>query len=94
MKYVDEAQLNCLSGDIGERLRQQPRITIIIAPEAGVDSPWEGGINGHFFRIRRGVPVEVPVSLAKLIEANERVSILSVEHVKDYRSIPGKRLTM
>ncbi len=94
MKYIHEAQLNCLTGDIGERLRSQPKITVIIAPEAGVNCPWEGGINGHFFRIRRGVPVEVPVSLAKLIEANERVSILSGEDVKDYRSLPGKRLTV
>ncbi len=94
MKYIDESQLNCLFGDIGEQLRSQPRITVIIAPEAGANCPWEGGINGHFFRIRRGVPVEVPASLAKLIESNERVSILSVENVKDYRSLPGKRLTV
>ena len=94
MKYIAEAQLNGLTGDIGERLRSQPRITVIIAPNAGTNSPWEGGINGHFFRIRRGVAVEVPMSLAKLIEANERVSVLSRENVKEYRTSRGKRLTV
>ncbi len=94
MKFIDEAQLNRLTGDIGEKLRSQPRIAVIIAPQAGANSPWEGGINGHFFRIQRGVPVKVPASLAKLIEANERVSILSGENLKDYLSTPGKRLTV
>ena len=35
-----------------------------------------------------------PMSLAKLIEANERVSVLSRENVKDYRTSRGKRLTV
>lgn len=34
------------------------------------------------------------MSLAKLIEANERVSVLSRENVKDYRTSRGKRLTV
>ncbi|MBQ9950322.1 MAG: hypothetical protein IJO93_06350 [Clostridia bacterium] len=59
---------------------------------AAGDRPWTGGINGKFYRISRGVPVDVPVNLAKLIRQNEEVTILSKRSVEEYKKPEGKCL--
>ena len=42
-------------------------VVINIAPSSN-GRCWEGGINGVFYRIPTGVPVEVPLNVAQLIE--------------------------
>ena len=48
--------------------------------------PWEGGINGYFFRIQRGVAVSVPQSLAELIRQNAQVQLLGEASVRPYKA--------
>jgi len=93
MNYITDHQIDSIAGDTGEALRSEGRVALIIAPLPGTENiPWEGGINGHFFRIRRGVQVEVPKSVAELIRQNEQVNILSELSVKPYKRGGGKRL--
>ena len=66
MQYITEAEIDRITSDTMTALRKEPRVTITVQPENGENS-WEGGINGHFFRIKTGVPVSVPESLARLI---------------------------
>jgi len=51
----------------GELLSKEPRVRIQL-PAAGEEgSAVPVGINGYFYRIRRGVTVEVPQSVADLL---------------------------
>lgn len=56
------------------------------------DMPWEGGINGKFYRISRGKPVKVPKNLAKLIRSNEQVTVMGEYSVAEYKKGKGKCL--
>ena len=60
MQYMTEAQIDSISTETGKSLSQEDKLTITIQPESG-ESHWEGGINGHFFRIRTGEAVLIPV---------------------------------
>lgn len=61
MKYMSDREIDRLSGAAGKRLAAEPKVELIIAPaDDGQNAPWEGGLNGYFFRIPRGVPVQVP----------------------------------
>ncbi len=92
MRYITDKEIDRLGGAVGERLMAEPRIQLMIAgsPE---DRPWEGGINGYFFRICRGVQVAVPQSLAELIRQNEQVQLLSEARVRPYKASRGKKLS-
>lgn len=93
MNYMTDREIDKLSGEAGERLRKEKKVLIRILPGAeGRNTPWEGGLNGWFFRIPRGIPVEVPESLAKLIRENERTEALAKERLREYRGGRGKRL--
>lgn len=92
MDYLNENEMERISGDTGRALAAQRKVTIIIAG-ALEDAPWEGGLNGYFFRIRRGAPVEVPESIAELIRENERVTELSQKAVGEYTRGRGKKLS-
>lgn len=92
MKYLNENEIERISGDTGKELGGQMRVNIIIEKRQGDDAPWEGGLNGYFFRIRRGIKVNVPLSIAELIEQNERVTRISEESVKVYTRGRGKKL--
>ena len=91
MQYITDQEMDRLHGSLGEQLMREPRIQLRITgtPE---DIPWEGGINGYFFRIPRGVPVQVPESLARLIQENARAAELSRAGVREYSAGRGKRL--
>ncbi|HHT86098.1 MAG TPA: hypothetical protein GXZ61_00300 [Clostridiales bacterium] len=69
---------------------EAPYVELIIEGDPG--DAWEGGINGRFYRISRGVPVRVPLSLAKLIYSNARVKVLSKSLYDDYKTESGKCL--
>lgn len=62
-----------------------------ILPGVG-DYPWEGGLNGKFYRIKRGVKVKVPASVARLIYESESMRRQSCVYTEAYRHGIGKRL--
>ena len=92
MQYMTEAQIDSISTETGKALAKEDKITIAIQPENG-ESHWEGGINGHFFRIRTGEPVEVPQSLATLIAQSAQVRFESEISVRAYRKSGGKKVS-
>lgn len=92
MEPITEQEIDRIAGNTGKALRAKNRVSIVIPEKAGGNPPWEGGLNGHFFRIRRGVPVEVPESLAELIRQNEAVTEAARESVRIYATGRGKRL--
>ncbi|MBQ9832625.1 MAG: hypothetical protein IJO48_02725 [Clostridia bacterium] len=94
MKYITDTEIDRISGETGKNLSAEPKVKLIIAQKPGFeDTPWEGGINGHFFRIQRGVEVLVPSSIAALIMSNEQVNILSDNKTKAYKNGSGKKLS-
>lgn len=91
MDYISEKQIDQIASETCRALSGEPKQTVIIA-EDGNAAYWEGGVNGHFFRIRRGVPVEVPKSLALLISQSADVLRQSERAVQAYRKSGGKRV--
>ena len=71
----------------GETLRKQPRVRMRIEGSGY----WEGGINGWFFRVRRGEETELPKSIAELIQRSEQVAVMGEREVKAYRGV-GRRV--
>ena len=92
MKYITEGEIARITGETGKNLAKEPKVTIVIADEEGTGLPWEGGINGYFLRIARGVPVSVPESIARLIRESEQVTVLSEKRLKAYKGGSGKKL--
>lgn len=92
MDYLSESELEKITGETGKALAVQKKMTIVL-PGAKESAPWEGGLNGYFFRIRRGVPVEVPEAIAELICENERVTELSRGALREYRRGRGRKLS-
>lgn len=71
----------------------EERIEIMLPILPGVgDYPWEGGLNGRFYRIKRGVKVCVPKAIAELINASEQARLESLASTMPYRQGQGKRL--
>lgn len=91
MRYITDKEMDALHGTMGEQLKAEPRVRLAIGGQPD-DAPWEGGINGYFFRIRRGVEVAVPQSLAQLIRQNEQVQLLGEAALRPYKRGRGKRL--
>lgn len=91
MKHLTERDIDKIASETGKKLKAEPKVRIIIA-EDGTNKYWEGGINGHFFRIRRGESVEIPESLAKVIDQSARVIRESEKKVKEYKSASGKQV--
>ena len=81
MRYMSDQEIDRLSGAAGKRLAAEPKVEIVIAPaEGGQDVPWEGGLNGYFFRIPRGVRVQV-----------RRALLHSSAKTSGWRSFPARR---
>ena len=76
MNYITDKEIDAIQGDMGETLEKQPR---------------EGGINGWFFRVRRGEETELPKSIAELIQRSEQVAVMGEREVKAYRGV-GRRV--
>ena len=53
---------------------------------------WEGCINSVNYRIERGVPVEVPASIANLIRASEAEKRLSAKRLSAFTTAQGMKL--
>lgn len=92
MQYITEQQIDQITTQTGKLLQSEPKIRVTIKPEHG-ETHWEGGINGHFFRIRTDVPVAVPASLAKLIQLSNSVRIESERAVTAFRKGGGKKVS-
>ncbi len=92
MDYINENDMERITGDTGRALAAEKKVAIIIE-ETPDGAPWEGGLNGYFFRIKRGVPVEVPETIAELIAENASVSALSHSSYAEYRRGRGKKLS-
>ena len=92
MQYITEAEIDNISSDTGKALAAEPKVTIVIHPESG-EPYWEGGVNGHFFRIRTNESVAVPKSLARLIAQSAAVRVESEARVKAYRKSGGKKVS-
>ena len=87
MQYFTDKELDRLAGKLGQKLMQEPKVRLMIAGSME-DMPWEGGINGYFFRIQRGVAVSVPQ-----IRQNAQVQLLGEASVRPYKGNRGKRLS-
>ena len=71
------------------RIDAQEQTEIMLPLFPGIeDYPWEGGVNGTFYRIKRGIKVKVPKNVAELIEESE----MSRNETLAYRRGMGKRL--
>ena len=90
MQYITEREIDTLSTDAGKRLAKEKRVQVVVTTEHG-EPYWEGGINGCFFRIRAGVPVQVPESLATLIAQSAKVRLESCQRLQAYEK-RGRRV--
>ena len=88
MNYITENEIDKLTSDIGIALSQEPKVRIIVSASGPY---WEGGINGHFFRIKTGQEVSVPKSLATLIAQSMQVTQLSEMAIKPFKG-DGKKV--
>lgn len=73
----------------GTRGETRVKLTIQKNPQG---TPWEGAINGKFYRIERGVEVAVPESVKSLIEENLRAEKIGALYITTYAAGSGKRL--
>lgn len=83
MNYITEQEIDTISNDTARRLAKEKRVLVTVEPEYG-EKYWEGGVNGCFFRIKTGVPVSVPKSLADLIAASRHVRRESSKKLASY----------
>lgn len=92
MQYLSETQIDNITSETCKQLAKEKKITVTIKPESG-EAFWEGGINGHFFRIRTDTPVRVPESLARQIALSNQVRQFTEKAVKDFRKGGGKKVS-
>ena len=75
------------------RIDAQEQTEIMLPLFPGIeDYPWEGGVNGTFYSIKRGIKVKVPKNVAELIEESEMLREQSRNETLAYRRGMGKRL--
>lgn len=92
MNYITDREIDKLQGNMGAALSAQPRVKMLIK-DNGTGAPWEGGINGYFFRIQRGAVVELPKSIAELIRMSEQVEIMGERRVRAYKGNRGRKMS-
>lgn len=92
MNYITEKQIDQIATQTCKQLQLEKKVAITIRAESG-ETHWEGGVNGHFFRIPTETPVFVPESLAKLIAQSARVRMESQRTVAAYCKGGGKKVS-
>jgi hypothetical protein len=92
MQYLSEAEIDHIATETGKALADEPKVLLTIQPE-DEQLYWEGGVNGHFFRIRTNEPVAVPQSLATLIAQSAQVRYESEARVRAYHKSGGKKVS-
>ena len=91
MQYITEQEIDQISSETGKRLAAEKKDVLTIRSRHG-EAYWEGGVNGHFFRIRTETPVAVPQSLAALIARSSEVLVLSSRALRAYEQSGGRKL--
>lgn len=91
MAYITDKDIDKLTSETGKALAAQPKVTVMI--DRSIGDYWEGGINGHMFRIKTGEMVEIPEDLATLIKQNAKVMEQSRKAVEEFRKPGGKNVT-
>ncbi len=91
MEYISEREIDHITSETGRLLAGEKKIWVTILPVNG-EPFWEGGVNGHFFRIKTNVPVEVPKSLADVIARSSRLRAESEKAVRAFCRDGGKRV--
>ncbi len=91
MQYITEAEIDGIASETGKALAKEPKVRIVITAENG-EAYWEGGVNGHFFRIKTNESVQVPQSLAALIAQSAAVRVQSEAQTRAYRKSGGKKV--
>ena len=86
-----EFNIDKIAGETGKRLKSQPKVSIIIPKKPGFEY-WEGGINGYFITVPCEVQVEVPQSIANLIQRSATVLVNSQKETKEFTSERGKKV--
>jgi len=91
-KQVTEADLRNEVTNIRKILKAQDKVKIIIPmdPERPGERFYKGFINGCPFAYERGVLVEVPESVAKLIEDNTKAVRVAEKMEREYTTGAGK----
>lgn len=92
MNYISDREIDRLQGEMGSALAAQPRVKMLIR-DNGTGAPWEGGINGYFFRIPRGTMVELPEAIARLIQQSEQVEIMGERRIRPYKGNRGRKMS-
>ena len=59
MQYITEQEIDRITSDTCRARAKEKKVRLHIEPVNG-ETAWEGGINGHFFRVKTGETVEVP----------------------------------
>lgn len=72
-KVVSDATIDQEAKEIGARLKAQKKVALMIAPDEK-EPTWRGCINGYDFAFPKGQLIEVPESVALLIEQSARVA--------------------
>lgn len=65
---------------------------MIVIPRTGSGEPWEGCINSVNYRIERGVQVEVPEEVARLVRRSEQEKRASAALTERFTRADGVRL--
>ena len=91
MQYMTEAEIDRIASDTCAALAREEKVRVVVRAANGRPY-WEGGINGHFFRIRTDTPVELPQSLAALIAQSGRARVESERRLRAYRRTGGKKV--
>lgn len=71
--------------------RQEHTVTMLI-PSEGNGSHVEGCINGTNFRIKTGVPVDVPARIAAVIADSQKQLYQGEQLVSAFEAYGGKRI--
>lgn len=64
---ITEAWLAEAERNISKQLKDQPKVKVMIAPDKS-DPVWHGWLNGVHYSFPKGELIEVPQSLAEIIE--------------------------
>ena len=91
MQYITEHEIDRITSETCRALAKEEKVRLTIEAVNG-EAFWEGGINGHFFRIRTGEPVEVPASLARIIGQSAKTRRMAEVRVSSYAAGKGKKL--
>lgn len=73
-KEEDEIVAEAIAEEMEEDLPEsEPMVTVKIPKERGNQEDKEVWVNDRYFLIKRGVPVQVPLCVAKVLEREEKM---------------------